>query len=132
MTTLLEIENAVRQFFYDNWSVTEIAWANREYEPSVETAWVALSILPGSSFVDEVGQATSAAGHRGGVVMVRIFTTLNEGVVTAITYGDQVEALFRRKTLAGVYFDEPYTTVVGLDGAWHQINVTCPFWAWNG
>jgi hypothetical protein len=132
MTTLAEIENAVRQYFSDNWATTDIAWPNREYAPTTGVPWVAVSIFPGTSFEEEIGQSSDVAGHRTGVLIVGVFTPLSGGTLTASAYSDQVELLFRRKTLSGVFFGEPYSSVNGSDGSWHHITVKCPFWAWNG
>lgn len=126
-----EIEAAIREHLNDSWDTTDIAWPNRSYTPTTGTAWVRLSILPGQGFVDEIGNTTAAAGHRNGVVKIGVFVPLDSGSMTASDYAGQIEAIFRRADVDGVYFDEPYSTVNGSDGSWYQITCNCPFWAWK-
>lgn len=125
-----EIETAVRTLFSSGWSTTDIAWPNRSYTPTTGTSWVRVSIHLGQAFEDEVGNTTAAAGHRNGVVKIGVFVPLNSGSMTASTYAGQIEAIFRRKDQDGVYFGEPYSTNNGSDGAWYQITVNAPWWAW--
>lgn len=128
--TLAEIEAALRQHFNDNWDKTDIAWPNKDYTPTTGNAWVRYSFVPGETFGDEVGDTGNEAGHRNLVLKIQVFAPLDSGSLTATGYADDIEALFRRASLSGVYVDEPYTTINGPDGSWFQVTVNIPAWCW--
>jgi hypothetical protein len=128
--TLAEIEAALRQHFYDNWDSTDIAWPNSGYTPTTGSAWVRYSFVPGRTFGDEVGDSGNEAGHRNLVLKIQVFTPLASGTLDAADLAGQIEGLFRRQDISGVYTDEPYTNYNGSDGAWYQATVNIPGWAW--
>jgi hypothetical protein len=125
-----EIEAALRQYFYTNWDATPVAWPNRDYTPTTGTAWVRFYPVLGDTFSDEVGGTGGEAGHRNLVLKIQVFTPLDSGTVAGADLAGQIESLFRRQNISGVYIDEPYTNYNGSDGAWYQQTVNIPGWAW--
>lgn len=128
--TLAEIEAALRQHFYDNWTETDVAWPNKDYTPTTGEAYVRYKAVFGRTHSDEVGDTGNEAAHRNLVLKIQVFVPLDSGTLAAAGYADDIEALFRRASLSGVYVDEPYTTDNGPDGAWYQMTINIPAWCW--
>jgi hypothetical protein len=122
-----EITRQLEMYFSDNWSDTPIAWPNVSFT-APDGAWVRFNVLPDNS---EVGEIKGAA-TRNGVCKVQIFIKPGGGNRKAAQLAGKVENLFHWQDIGGVYCGPAYTTNNGTqeDGAWYQVTVTIPWWAW--
>lgn len=105
--------------FFDN--------AGDDVQPPQNSAWVRLTVLPGSSQQVEMGRLRR--WRRAGVVAVQIYVPAASGTGLAQELGDTVIEIFEGLTLSGVIFRATSLNRVGLDGAWLQYNAMTPFQA---
>ena len=105
--------------FFDN--------AGDDVQPPQNSAWVRLTVLPGSSQQVEMGRLRR--WRRIGVVAVQIFVPAASGTGLAQELGDTVIEIFEGLTLSSVIFRATSLIRVGLDGAWLQYNANTPFQA---
>ena len=105
--------------FFDN--------AGDDVQPPQNSAWVRLTVLPGSSQQVEMGRLRR--WRRIGVVAVQIFVPAASGTGLVQELGDTVIEIFEGLTLSSVIFRATSLIRVGLDGAWLQYNANTPFQA---
>jgi len=107
-----------------NWSTTNIAYDNVDFDPPNNTAWVRLTILNGETLYRTI----EAKKRHTGVIVIQVFCPKNQGSNTGKGYAD---------TLAGIFEDSSFDDVVcrtasienlGYHQDWHQLNVTIPYW----
>lgn len=98
--------------FFDN--------AGDDVQPPQNSAWVRLTVLPGSSQQVEMGRLRR--WRRAGVVAVQIYVPAASGTGLAQELGDTVIEIFEGLTLSSVIFRATSLNRVGLDGAWLQYN----------
>lgn len=131
MSTLATVAGDIRQQFETAWQAgpnTKIAWDNVEFDPTGETEWVRVALLPGDAFPAAIGP--SAPERNAGVVVVQVFTERGTGAGRADELAEEVKKVFRGAPLAGVRFR--VATEVAADrgeGRWYQRNVQVPFQA---
>jgi len=119
---------ALTSAFNTGWcSASAVAWPGVRYAPVVGTPFVRFSMIPGES----VQVSMAGAGNRGwrhtGIVIVQVFRPCYEGEKTALTWAENVAAIFRGKTISGIVLKAPTVETIGNQGDWHQVNVTIPF-----
>jgi hypothetical protein len=105
--------------FFDN--------AGDDVQPPQNSAWVRLTVLPGSSQQVEMGRLRR--WRRAGVVAVQIFVPAASGTGLAQELGDTVRDIFEGLTVSSVIFRATSLNRVGLDGAWLQYNANTNFQA---
>ena len=105
--------------FFDN--------AGDDVQPPQNSAWVRLTVLPGSSQQVEMGRLRR--WRRAGVVAVQIFVPAASGTGLAQELGDTVIQIFEGLTLSSVIFRATSLERVGLDGAWLQYNANTNYQA---
>jgi len=105
--------------FFDN--------AGDSVQPPQNSAWVRLTVLPGTSQQVEMGRLRR--WRRVGVIAVQIYVPAASGTGLAQELGDTVRDIFEGLTLSSVIFRATSLNRVGLDGAWLQYNATTPFQA---
>lgn len=123
--------DAIAQHWQAGWPHTPTATGNATFEPTPGQPWVRLSVLDGASRQVSVGTPTGGGvlDRSDGVIAIQIFTPDDQGEAQGRWLADAACILLRRKSLAGgITTRVPSVIVVGNEGAWHQINVTCPFW----
>ena len=98
--------------FFDN--------AGDDVTPPQNSAWVRLTVLPGSSQQVEMGRLRR--WRRAGVVAIQIYVPAASGTGLAQELGDTVIEIFEGLTLSGVIFRATSLNRVGFDGAWLQYN----------
>ena len=92
------------------------------------STWVRFTVLFGQATQAEISPAKRRHRHLGNI-MVQIFTPIDLGDKRAYEMGDKIIEHFRGVTVAGVTYNSPYYTSVGLDGPWWRVALTCPFFA---
>jgi hypothetical protein len=123
----------VINYFKANWTSTAIAYdnvPNPADASDTSKTWVRLSVNLGKTFEGEKGD--DGVGMRTGVIVVQIYTPLTQGTKNGLDLADLVEQLFRRKSINGVFCDEPYTNVASVSDNFYQHNTIVPFWTWVG
>jgi hypothetical protein len=105
--------------FFDN--------AGDDVQPPQNSAWVRLTVLPGSSQQVEMGRLRR--WRRAGVVAVQIYVPAASGTGLAQELGDTVIEIFEGLTLSAVLFRATSLSRVGLDGAWLQYNAMTDYQA---
>lgn len=113
---LHEIEKVVRGQLSDNFSTAPIAWPNRHFKPSSDAPdgqWVRPTVRMSETQLKELG--TDGVGERYGILFLDVFVKKNSGVKVGGVLVAELEALFRRKDIDGVIFDESTSTDLGID-----------------
>lgn len=103
---------------------------NAQFAVPQTGAWATWSVIQADSLQASTGGGNGGERYRTlGLGEAQIFTALEEGPQPALALADKVRAAFRRVTQSGVVFESPSLSVVGREGKWWQVNVTCPFYA---
>lgn len=97
------------------------------FEKPDDSRWCRFTVLLGDSFQSELGSARTT--RTAGVAIAQVFVPVGQGDAEALDVADGIEPHFRQVTADGVVWKTPRTKTVGRDGAWWQVNVTCPFHA---
>lgn len=120
--------SVIHKHFADNWTETEVAYDNVEFEPQADASWVRIVIRNGEGNQADIND-TAPLFRYSGVVIVQVFVPIRKGTDNALKLADAVSDIFRRQQLNhGIVFRTPYVTNVGQTNEWYQINVSCPFW----
>lgn len=122
------IEKTIQEKLNSGWTATEIEWQNTEYEPTLGTPFIRVTIIPGSE--NNIGLGSSTNLYRKvGVVFFSIFVPPNTGTRQAWNLADDLTAIFRGLEEEGVIFREIETNEVGEENGWFQVNVSVAFQA---
>jgi hypothetical protein len=104
-----------------------IHYDNVPATPPAASPWARLTIVEGASF--QVSLGASRRFRDTGTAIVQVFTALGSGDGEAREIADDVQAIFKAITVAGVIFRKPSAARIGPDGRYYQVNVTIPFQA---
>lgn len=111
-------------------TATPICYPNQQFI-APQTCWISFTIKMSETILGELGN--DGISMRVGILMVSIYDLVGNGVKNALDYADRVEAIFRRKELSGVIFNEPSTDTVGVDeSGYFHVMVSIDFRAWVG
>lgn len=126
---LESISTSLVAHFNTQWAnTTPIAWDNVTFNATNVPEYVNFTVLPNKQFQASMGSPTTNRYRQQGMITVRIFTVLNRGAKRAMQLADQVAAIFRSKTIAGIVFSAPSITVVGQSDGVYQVNVAVAFY----
>lgn len=130
--TLETIRQKIYNFIQASWgTATLVAYPNREFIPPQNASWIRPVIKVPMTSVGEIGE--DGVGLRDGLLMISVFTPANTGMKTGATFADRLEALFRRKEIDDIWFDEPNSNPVGIDDSgYYHILMTVDFHNWVG
>lgn len=122
--------NALRGRFGTQWgATTPIAWANADFKPTDDAAYVRFSIINSDANQQCFGDATNVYRFPG-LVIVQIFAPISKGDKEALQLADQAANVFRNwsDVSTGIRFLVPPTVkTIGTERNWHQVNVLTPF-----
>ena len=93
-----------------------------------DALWCRFTIRTGESDRADLG-VTPPRDRTVGVAIAQLFDPLEKGDKTILAMADKIKTAFKAVTDTGVTFRVPSITIVGRDGKWWQVNVTCPFYA---
>lgn len=132
---LTEIEAVIRGQLLNNFTSAPISWPNKHFAPTKDAPdgnWVRLTIRMAETQLKELG--TDGTGERYGLLYLDVFTRKNVGSSVGSGLVDELEALFRRKSLSDVIFDEGTSSDLGVDTNNNELNhhqVKIPFFAFT-
>lgn len=115
---------AIENHFEEFWIDTPVAWENVTFNTPNNSAWVRLNVLNGSSAY----RAINSLKRHLGLIIVQIFVPKDTGTNQGREYSDTVSAIFEGKKISDVVCDVASIETIGTDSAWHQVNVTIPYW----
>lgn len=129
--TLEDIRSAIMATLSSNWSTaTAIEYPNQPFERPQAT-WIRPTIKMGDTIVGELG--TDGIGMRIGLLMISIFGLVGTGTKGFLDFASRLEAIFRRKEISGIIFDEPNTDIPGVDdNGYYHVLVSVSFSTWVG
>ena len=128
--TPLEVRDTIITRIAENYSASPVAWPNRKFDPDKDAPaghWIRPNIIMNLSEIAELGE--SGLGFRHGVLKMQVFGPKGKESRTAWANAGSLEALFRRKVLSRIVFDEPNTTEIGADDEFYQLAVDVGFTA---
>lgn len=119
--------NELKGMFNTQWGVkTPIAWPNVDFNQPA-TAWVRFNIIYGDSQQTDFGGSLHNE-RTSGVVIIQVFTPLNQGDAEALGLADDVANIFRNWCGTNIRCRTPAIKDIGNDGfGWYQVNVSIPF-----
>lgn len=122
-----DIRAAIEQRLANNWSSTDIAWDNIDYQPTSETAFIRCLVEEVDS--RQVSSQTTPCHRVVGYIHIMIMVPTNTGTNTARGYADDIAAIFRNANFSDIQCTSPRIERVGDIGEWFQYSVLIPFWA---
>lgn len=130
--TLASIHTAIMTVLSSSWATaTLIDFPNHPFTIPKNAAWIRPRIKMGASFVGEIGEG--GIGLRTGVLMISIYLPPGTGTILGTGYATRLEAIFRRKTISGIMFDEPASEETGeVENGSFQLITSCDFQAFVG
>lgn len=130
MTSFSDAREAIRVRFNTLWTTTPKAFANVPFTPVAGTAFVALEIVGGDTFQAAVGSPSQALFREVGIIMLHIFTPVNEGSGLGQEFADDLAEIFRGKEFSNVLCFAPQIdspTVADETGNFFRITLSIPF-----
>jgi len=130
--TKTEIANAIRSRFKAQVAdVLSLAtqYDNQKLDNPDNVQWCRLTISPGQTTQESIGNPAGQRFRTPGVMIAQIFCPVGAGDGGLWDLADSIESAFRCVTDSGVTFRTPYSYKVGRKGNEWQINVNCPFYA---
>jgi hypothetical protein len=120
--------NQIRARFNTIWDDTlPVAWPNKAFTPIIDSPWVRLTIIDNPQYQVEIGNAAKTFRNTG-LIVVQVFTTLDEGDSVALGHADTIAAIFRNWCGTSVKCRAASIFNIGNDGnGWYQVNVSIPF-----
>ncbi len=92
MATILETRDYLIKHLYDNWTDTAVAWPNKTYDSSPDTAFIKPFFSGGSSKDLEIGKR--GADQNSFTFFIDIFVPVNTGNRQGLTYAESLRTLF--------------------------------------
>lgn len=117
---------SIESEFVTNWTYTQVARDNVDFEPQSLTEWVRITVLPASGRQASMG--ADPLFRYNGLFCVQIFTRSGLGWGRATELADLITPLFRNRRLGNIQFYVPEMMRVGVTDGWYQVNVDCPFY----
>jgi hypothetical protein len=126
-----EVVTTIMGTISSSWATaTPICYPNRQFTIP-KGYWVRPTIKMGESIVGELGD--DGIGMRIGLLMVSLFALENTGTITLMQYAERMEAIFRKKEISGIVFNEPSTDIIGADGeGYYHVLVSVDFFTFIG
>jgi hypothetical protein len=129
--TLATLSYTLATLIKGNWTHGPIAYPNRQFSPPKNATWLRYSTTFGNTYEAEKGD--DGLGMRIGTLHLQLFTSINTGNRVGLGYSDELEGIFRRYSIDGLWFGEPTTYEIGNEpGGYYQININVPFTVWVG
>lgn len=102
-------------------------WPNQPvFVPPESDKWARVSIQSTDSRQLTLGASQNLFRARG-LLIVRIFDSIEHGTKDILELADLVSEAFRGITVGSLIYRSPYTRRNGRSGKWWSINVYCPF-----
>lgn len=102
---------------------------NEEFTPPDDELWCRLTLLIGTSMQADFGDPDAIRSRTTGILIAQLFVPLGMSDQPALAMAGLIDAEFKTLTVDGVTYRKPYVSQRGRSGKWHQVNVTCPFYA---
>lgn len=105
-----------------------VAWPNVEFEKPQGSPWVRVKVQRPFGGAFQADLSTNPRYRHSGVFFVQIYTPSNVMTAQGLTLADSIADHYRARKLGSISFRTPSVRDTGLDGAWYQHLVSCPFW----
>jgi hypothetical protein len=131
MTTLAEARESVYQRFLERWDLSHptvpYALDNEDFAPPTDgSPWARVSLRNMTSVQDTLGMEGARRWHRRALVMVQIFTPINEGAGSADVLAATVRGMFEGASFEGLDFEASLIREGVPDGRWWLVLVESP------
>ena len=120
------IRIAVEQRMVDNWLTTPLLFSNDTESTPSGTNWVRITVLSGDDVTQEL-TSTPARTITAGVMVLQIFTPVENGLLEADQLCDLFVDLMANKSFSGITTDGASRSDVGQTNIWQQINLSITF-----
>jgi hypothetical protein len=117
MIDFTEIRRIFEVFIADNFSTCPVQEENTPLVTEGLPAWIAL--YEKSSFSESTGMGETAY-HLGGVLTIKIFTTLGTGTATARAIAKDLSDLFNDTDISGIMMENPELYSGPDDKHWYR------------
>jgi len=119
MATILETRDYLIEHLYNNWIDTDVAWPNKIYNPSSDTAFIKPFFAGGSSKDLEIG--INGADQNSFTFFVDIFVPLNTGNRQGLIFAEKLRTLFLDFDKKDINLIAPTITELGENSGFYQI-----------
>ena len=119
MATILETRDYLIEHLYNNWTDTEVAWPNKTYNPSSDTAFIKPFFAGGNSKDLEIG--INGADQNSFTFFIDIFVPLNTGNRQGLIYAENLRNLFLNFDKKDINLTAPIITELGENSGFYQI-----------
>lgn len=109
------------------WGVGDVAWPNRDFDPTGKSSFMRVTLKFGDTFEGE--KQSGGVDIRYGLLFLDIFVTKGSGERVALAYASGAETVFRKKTINNVIFREVTTDSIGPEPTtnFYHVQVRAPF-----
>lgn len=115
---------SIESRFENAWTFTPIAFDNVPFNPPSNSDWVRLTISNGDS---DYRSLQSTIRHTG-VIIVQIFTPINQATKSGRQYADMVADIFSDQNFDDIKTDVSSINISDDDDTWLQTNVSTPYY----
>ena len=128
MTTLATARESIYQHFVTGWgSTSAFTFDGEDFTPPESDPWVRLVVRHAASQQASLGGLGNRKFDRAGLVIVQVFTPLDQGAAAADVLVEKVMEIFEGKTIDLIRFVSVTPQEIGPLEAWFQAGADCPF-----
>ncbi len=133
MTTSSQATQAVYAHVRGLWTATRYTFDAERFEPVRGEPWIRVSVRELASLDPSHGPRGGRRVQRRASVIAQAFApvSVTDGVGAALTLAEAFRDLFEGRDImatdGALTFGAASLRRIGVDGAWYQVNVDCPF-----
>lgn len=129
MTTLNDARKKIYDTFIAEYVASAFTFENEEFNPPAGVAWLRLVVRNLVSLQESLGPVGRRKFDRQALVMVQVFTPLDQGTEQADNLSTAARVIFEGRTLTpeALRFNAGSIQEIGEDGAYYQTNLEVPF-----
>lgn len=122
------IRGKLLEWWESSYPQLPLYWDNMESDPPADSEWAYATLIPGNSRLAGLGGDPSSRRWRVvGVLVVQVFTPLQEGVSRGEALAAGMATEFQGRTVENVRFLDVSLVRLGQSGAWHQQNISTSY-----
>ncbi len=129
MTTLNEAKQAVNDRFKTLWGTkTTYSLPNEPFtQPTPDESWVRLTVLNVGGGQESLGKVGNRRFERRGIIIVNVFTPLEEGTFGGDTLASEVQTIYEGTKFDGITVNDSRIREKGVEDQWYHTIMEADF-----
>lgn len=124
----MAIRQTIETYFNTNWTKTDIAWDNVDFNPKNRVEFVRFSWQENGGSQETLGSVGNRLFRHVGILFIQVLVKRSIATKRIDELADDALNLFEGKTISGVRFINcGKRNVTNFEPEWFQVNVICEF-----